>query len=118
MKQVNAVLSTDGKGYWSNVAKDVKIVGIDVPYINDEQTFGELRVYFNTASWDVNTEGLIYTDKTFARDLCSLLTQMGLRGDDVSYSEQGMQGDDFVSCDVGEIFIDAWKANISKLVVA
>jgi hypothetical protein len=31
-------------------------------------------------------------------------------GSDVSYSEQGMQGDDYVSCDIGKPFLDSWTA--------
>jgi hypothetical protein len=70
--------------------------------------FGELRVYFNTATWDVNKQGLIYTDKQFMRELKELLTTMGFDAGDVSYSEQGMQGDTYVSCDVGERFINTF----------
>jgi hypothetical protein len=33
-----------------------------------------------------------------------------LHGADVGYSEQGMQGDDYVSLDVGESFIASWEA--------
>jgi hypothetical protein len=105
MNKLTAVLSTNGLGYWSEVAKDVKVIGYTVPYINDEQDFGELRVYFDTKSWNVDTDGLIYTDRQFEKQLKDLLTQIGLRGDDVGYSEQGMQGDNYVSLDVGEAFI-------------
>jgi hypothetical protein len=38
------------------------------------------------------------------------LTKLGLAGTDVGYSEQGMQGDDYVSCDVGAEFIASWQA--------
>ena len=43
------------------------------------------------------------------------LHQHGLPGNDVDYSEQGMQGDDYVSCDVGEEFLKAWgnKFNVN-----
>jgi len=107
MNKLTAVLSTDGCGYWSDVAKDVKIIGYSVPYINDEKDFGELRVYFDVAYWDVSTDGLIYTDRQFERQLVELLTRMGYAGSDISYSEQGMQGDNYVSCDIGEAFIQS-----------
>jgi hypothetical protein len=111
MKKLTAVLSTDGCGYWSEVAKDVKIVGYALSYVNDKEDFGELRVYFDTKSWDVNKDGLIYTDRQFEKDLKELLTAIGLDNSDVSYSEQGMQGDSYVSLDVGEAFIKSYFAS-------
>jgi hypothetical protein len=38
-------------------------------YVADDKEFGELCVYFNTADWDVNVDGLIYTDKLFLLQL-------------------------------------------------
>jgi hypothetical protein len=35
-------------------------------------------------------------------------------GDDVDYSEQGMQGDNYVSFDVGAKFLKSWKKFIDK----
>jgi hypothetical protein len=103
------ILNTDGKrGLWSNVARAVRIVDMQLGYESDEGDFGELRVVFDTETWDVNTDGLIYTDRQFERELQAFLTAHGLAGADVSYSEQGMQGDDYVSCDVGECFINSF----------
>jgi hypothetical protein len=107
MKQFNHILNTAGDGYWSGIAKSVKVTHIDVSYINDERTFGELRVYFDTASWNIDKDGLIYTDSRFLEELCSELAYEGLMGK-VDYSEQGMQGEDYVSLDVGEDFIQSW----------
>jgi len=108
MYKVTAVLNTNGNGYWSNKAKAVEITGLQLNYVNDEGLFGELCVHFNTNTWDVNTDGLIYTDKQFMRELKELLTVQGYDASDVSYSEQGMQGDTYVSCDVGECFINSF----------
>ncbi len=111
MYSVNAILSTNGVGYWTDVAKPVTVTGLDVPYIDDEDgEFGELRVYFDTASWDINKDGLIYTDRQFLKELREFLSTLGFAGNDVEYSEQGMQGDDFVSCDIGKEFIDSFNA--------
>lgn len=109
MRQVNQSLFTDGSGYWSDVAKEVKITHIDVPYVDDEGEFGELHVYFDTKTWDCNDNGLIYTDRQFIKELRSLLTNMGLAGDDVDYSEQGMQGSNYVSLDIGEEFLKSYN---------
>jgi len=106
--------NTNGNGYWSRTAKAVEIVDMCVTYVNEEKDFGELRVYFNTDTWDVNTMGLIYTDKQFMRELNAFLVEQGLAT--VSYSEQGMQGDDFVSCDiVGAKFLRAWEAKFNTV---
>lgn len=110
MIKVNKVLVTDGKGYWTSKKKQVRVTGISVGYISEDADFGELCVYFDDKTWDTDKDGLIYTDKQFMRLLQGVLTQMGLDGSDVEYSEQGMQGDDYVSCDVGAAFIASYKA--------
>ena len=111
MYKVTATLNTNGSGYWSRKQAAVEITRLQLAYTNDELDFGELRVYFNTKTWDVNTDGLIYTDKQFMRELKELLTAKGFDASDVSYSEQGMQGDTYVSCDVGERFINTFMQN-------
>jgi hypothetical protein len=108
MYKVTATLHTDGRGYWSNRAKTVDITGLQLAYTNDELAFGVLRVFFNTASWDTARDGLIYTDAQFMTELRELLTAQGFDAGDVTYSEQGMQGDTYVSCDVGELFINTF----------
>ena len=113
MINFNCTLETAGDGYWSNKAKAVKVTGITVPYINDEHDFGELKVYFNTDTWDVEKHGLIYTDSLFLDELRAKLNEAGLAGDDVDYSEQGMQGEDYVSLDVGEEFLQSFR-NIAQ----
>jgi hypothetical protein len=100
-------------GYWSRTAAAVDIVKLDLQYINDEQDFGELCVYFaqddfSANEWDVETDGLIYTDKLFLQELRAYLQTIGfseVEANDVSYSEQGMQTNNYVSLDVGALFI-------------
>ena len=103
------IFNTAGDGYWSNVAKAVRIVDMRLGYVADDKEFGELRVYFNTEDWDVDNDGLIYTDSGWLVDLRNFLALQGLDNLDVEYSEQGMQGDDYVSLDVGADFIAAWE---------
>ena len=107
------ILNTYGNGLWSNVAKPVEIVDMQLGYVADELDFGELRVYFNTYSWDVSKDGLIYTDKQFKRELREFLDAHGLPGADVEYSEQGMQGDAYVSLDIGKKFLKAWACKFA-----
>jgi hypothetical protein len=108
MVKFGAEFTTDGTGYWSEARKTVKVTELRVPYINDEQDFGELRVYFDPTTWDVNEDGLIYTDRRFLKELREKLNDIGFPGDDVDYSEQGMQGEKYVSLDVGKDFIKYW----------
>jgi hypothetical protein len=111
MYKISATLNTNGTGYWSRTAKAVEVTGLQLSYINDELDFGELRVRFTAASWDTAKHGLIYTDAQFMTELKELLTSMGFDSSDVDYSEQGMQGDNYVSCDVGELFINTYMQN-------
>lgn len=104
----NYILHTSGIGYWSNEARAVAVTNIALAYEDDVGSFGELRVYFDTSTWDVNEHGLIYTDKGFIRDLRKALAEHDLAGVDVDYSEQGMQGRDYVSLDVGRDFIRSY----------
>ena len=111
--QTFTTLHTNGNGYWSNVATAVDIIKMDLQYCTAERDFGELCVYFAVDEtgcncWDVNTDGLIYTDKVFMQELRTYLQTIGFteaEANDVSYSEQGMQTEDYVSCDVGFKFI-------------
>ena len=111
MFKCNATLQTAGDGYWSNMQKSVEITHLQLAYTNDELDFGELRVRFNTKTWDVNKDGLIYTDSLFLAQLVELLALQGFDPSDVTYSEQGMQGDNYVSLDVGECFINTFMQN-------
>ena len=106
--KLTATLNTNGKGHWSRKAKAVEITHLQLAYTNDELDFGELRVRFNTNTWDTKTDGLIYTDEQFMTELKELLTAKGFDASDVDYSEQGMQRDTYVSCDVEERFINTF----------
>ena len=109
-----ATLHTGGDGYWSDVAKAVRITELRVGYVSDEEDFGELQVCFNTDDWRPDTCGLIYTDSVFMGELVEYLASIGL-GTDVSYSEQGMQGDNYVSCDVNSEFLASYKAKYPEV---
>lgn len=112
------VFHTAGNGLWSEDERAVRITNIELGTgIEDgNKIFGELRVYFDLRTWDTEKHGLIYTDRLFMREMREFLDLHGLPGKDVSYSEQGMQGEDYVSCDAGTEFYTAWmkKFNIAK----
>ena len=105
---VFTTLHTNGNGYWSNKRKAVDVTKLDLQYCTAEKDFGELCIHFNTATWDTAVDGLIYTDKLFMTELRAYLQTLGFTEaevNDVNYSEQGMQTDAYVSCDVGAVFI-------------
>lgn len=108
-RQVNFVTRTDGKGLWSETKKTVRINRVRLAYIDDEGTFGELRAYFDPREWDTDNDGLIYTDMMWKHSFLTCMENvLGFSPDatlDVSYSEMGMQGENYVSMDVGEQFI-------------
>lgn len=99
--------NTAGDGFWTRVRKPVHCIRLAVDPLNSK--FGELRVYFDKSTWINQENGLIYTDGLFEKELCEQLTKLGFDTSDVSYSEQGMQGSDYVSCDVGYKFLSTWN---------
>ena len=110
---METVFQTVGDGYWSNRQADVRIVSIDVPYLDSTETeFAELVVFFDVQDWNCEQHGLIYTDSQFLTDLRQHFVDNGFSQravNDIDYSEQGMQGDDYVSLDVGEVFLREWR---------
>ena len=105
---VNFRTRTAGNGYWSGAQKFVTINRVRLAYVSDEGDFGELRAYFDSAEWDVDNDGLIYTDSTWMQNFKSCMSTLGfsdLALNDIDYSEMGMQGDRYVSMDVGLDFI-------------
>jgi hypothetical protein len=80
------------KGMKYNIPeKAVKIVNVEIDR-------GEMLVFFDTNTWDVK-DGLIYNDEGFLNELRAALAEVGFN-DEIDYSEQGMQGKDFVSLDI------------------
>lgn len=120
LKCPGAKLSTDGSGYWSRQAKPVKCLSLQVgsATLSDDTKkvdFAELRVFFDPESWNVKKDGLIYTDRQWLKELRAYLTDKlkfstgAVRAMD--YSEQGMQGNNYVSLDVKGPFIKEWDAH-------
>jgi hypothetical protein len=125
LKTPGLVLNTDGRGHWSSAVRKVQITKMNLGYLDEsydsdevEVVFGELRVFFARKSWNTEQHGLIYTDEKFLRELRKYLNSEGLPGRDVDYSEQGMQGDNYVSLDVGKKFLKAWSKKLNVDLVA
>lgn len=110
MQAINETMATSGTGLWSNEKRKVKVIGLKVCR-SIAHDGGELQVYFDTETWNNGQHGLIYTDKGFKSALRKYLRSAGHDAADVGYSEQGMQGCNFVSFDVGPKFLKTWTAD-------
>ena len=98
-------LTTSGNGYWSKKQSSITVSKYELEG-------NELKVYFPTSEWDVMNDGLIYTDSLWIDELRRLLAAYGFSVEaveSIEYSEQGMQGDDYVSLDVGDVFAKQWN---------
>ena len=102
--------TTNGKGYWSHEKRKVKIDSIEIESITDDNGdeiyVGDktrtpvmlyLRVFFNRKNWNIEKHGFIYTDKQWISQLRKGLREIGVTATGLDYTEQGMQGDDYVS---------------------
>ena len=107
-------LNTEG-GLWSDRKAQVRTTHLQVPYVDVDGDFGELCVYFDTSDWNTEQHGLIYTDNLWLDQFRVALRSAGFDPSDVCYSEQGMQGLDYVSLDVGERFLTSWQRHLAAV---
>lgn len=126
--KVNIEANTNGKGLWSPEQQLVIIDRLDIGYSSlkyypEEPFNGELRAYFEPSgftrgSWNVPGYGLIYTDKLWLKEFKAGLRAHGFSikaAQNVDYSEQGMQGANYVSMDIGPVFYASWLRLQKKL---
>ena len=102
------VCKTNGKGFWSTTPRDITVKKLEIDYISKDLNFGELLAYFDPTEWDIAKLGLIYTDPQWIADFQNLLQDVGFSKDaanDMNYGNHGDQGVDYVSLDVGDIFL-------------
>lgn len=108
---------TGGDGLWSKCVKPVEVTSLVLDQYEDSdgKVYGSLNVYFDPDTWDVETDGLIYTDRLFISILVECLlkeTKILKSGGayfSMDYSEQGMQGPDYVNFDVDADFCESWN---------
>lgn len=117
--KINAICKTDGKGLWSNSIRslnhkklEINISDWSIEYFLESKKYkdlhGELRVFFNKKDWNIDKFGLVYTDPLWIKDFRKYLIYLGYSkqaSKNVDYSEQGMQGNNYISLDFGEKFI-------------
>ncbi len=118
------VASTNGRGLWSDVCKKVVHARANLSLWDTEVgefyfnklKHAELRVYFTKKYWDVDKHGLIYTDPNWIKQARQCFVNMGFSKNSVKsidYTENGMQGNDYVSLDVESSFIKQIKSKLS-----
>ncbi len=112
---VDWACSTGGDGFWTDRSSVTRITRLELAFVSNDGRFGELRAHLDPSSWNAEQLGYVYTDRTWIATFRLLLESLGFSGAQasrVNYSEQGMQGDDYVSMDVSEPFLEAWKARL------
>lgn len=110
---------TDGSGFWSSVKKTVLITDLFLTCHHGDE-MPEVFLTFDTDTWNTATDGLIYSDKGFMNTLRIALIAAGYPEDavdELEYSEQGMQGKDFVHCMAGWKFAKAVIAQPNSVMV-
>ena len=90
----------------------IKILPADIFRVMDSQIYGNLNAYFSPKQWNTERHGLIYTDSLFEKGVKNLLKAKGFTyWNDINYSEQGMQGRDYVNFDCGDNLSDELNDN-------
>jgi len=104
-------IKVGGAGLWSTAKPtDVQITEWSVTWISITADYGEVNVHFNTQDWRPDRDGLIYTDPEFLQGINQYFRDLlGLDQDCVNYTEQGMQGDNYVSMEFYREFIQAFS---------
>jgi hypothetical protein len=116
---LNCVFNTAGDGHWSTAARAVSVTELGM-YVSTEEDSdgdfygdGDFCVVYDTATWNNDADGLIYTDSEFLKQtqaaVYDALIKLGLDSerarsvaDAMDYSEQGMQ-------DTGRVSFDAYE---------
>jgi hypothetical protein len=98
------VCKTHGNGYWSNeeLKTTVKKINFEVAYFSEDSVTLYVEVFFSQREWNIETDGLIYTDTNWIKDFSKNFVKLPevknlVKMKDIDYTEQGMQGDNYVS---------------------
>lgn len=100
-KNVNWAIQTGGDGLWSSRSAVVEITEISISW--DGKGHVEVNVTFDPNTWNVEHHGLIYTDRLFLEGLRRKFAELLGHNIALDYTEQGMQGEDYVSLESYDI---------------
>lgn len=114
---------TNGRGLWSDIITNVSLdeAALRLCQLDGTGLWGELRVSFKKLSWKTEKNGLIYTDPAFLKDLRNIFVERAFCSRAVAeldYSEQGMQGDQYVSLDAERHFCEHFLVDALGLTVS
>jgi len=100
---------TKGDGHWSGNTRTVATSKIEMEVGDIDASLYwckvflpvHMKVYFPKKSWDTDKHGLIYTDslwlKDFRKQFAKQFPSLAWVVKKIDYTEQGMQGDNYVS---------------------
>lgn len=92
---VQWAIQTGGKGLWSYRSTIVEVTSLTIKWEGGNMV--EINVSFDTNTWNVERDGLIYTDELFLEGLHRKISDLCGNNTTLDYTEEGMQGDDYVS---------------------
>jgi len=106
------ICETKGDGLWSPATRAVATTKIEMEVGEIDACLYRctiflsvhIKVYFPKRSWDTDKHGLIYTDslwiKDFRKQFAKQFPSLAWMAGKIDYTEQGMQGDNYVSLSV------------------
>ena len=92
---VQWAIQTGGDGLWSSRSTIVEITGLTIKW--EGGNLVEINASFDPNTWNVERDGLIYTDKMFLEGIRRKLSDLCGVNMTLDYTEQGMQGEDYIS---------------------
>lgn len=102
--KVEMYANTNGRGLWSSEKRETKVNQIkidpDTLITEGEQSAIYIQAKLDPKTWRSGRDGLVYTDTKWLREFRRGLTELGLSrklANNVDYTEQGMQGTNYVS---------------------
>ena len=93
-------IQTGGDGLWSTRSTIVEVTNITIKWEGSSQV--EINASFDPNTWDVERDGLIYTDNMFLEGIRRKISDLCGNNTIIDYTEQGMQGEDYVSLECND----------------
>lgn len=97
---VNWAVQTGGDGLWSSRSAIVEVTKLTIKW--EGGSVVEINASFDPNTWNVEHYGLIYTDKLFLEGLRLKISELCGNNTIIDYTEQGMQGEDYVSLECND----------------
>jgi len=99
---VQWAIQTGGDGLWSSRSAVVEITNITIKWEGGGVV--DINATFDTNTWNVEHHGLIYTDKLFLEGFRRKISEACGSNTTLDYTEQGMQGDDYISLECYDLY--------------